>query len=480
MPLTTRPANVTSPTRSRTTRKNGAFCQAMSLAFGVGLQVWVPQLRAQTPDTAEAHNRNEATGSAMWVPQILGTQANVIAQHLAKFRSLYQGAMSLTPSGSDAISHTYGIYAGASLWRGLEAYVDIEMARGKGISHASGLAGVTNGDVIRQGTADLGSGPYVARVFLRYTRGVGAISKDTLARAPDQLPVVVSANRLEMTAGKLAASDLFDLNRYANSTRFQFMNWGLFQNTAWDFAADTRGYTNGMAVGWVTPLWTLRFGSFQMPREANGNKFDAALGHARGDNAELSLAVLPRGGIVRILGYINHARMGDYREAIARAVPGTSPNIVADDRPGRVKRGFGLNLEQPVADGGESGFFARWGWNDGRTESFAFTEVEGHLSIGVQVSGIHWLRAEDRAGVALLRHCISSPHRDYLSRGGLGFLLGDGALNYGAEQVVEGYYRAQLGPYVEIGPDLQYISNPGYNRDRGPARVSSLRINIRY
>jgi hypothetical protein len=453
--------------------------QAVTLTFTVGLQVCSPLLRAQTADSAGAR-RNGAEGSASWVPQVLGTQVNVIAQHLGKFTSPYQGPMSLTSSGSDAISHTYGVYAGASLWRGLEAYLDVEMARGKGISHASGLAGVTNGDVLRQGTADLGNGPYVARVFLRYTRELSAAGRDTLPRGADQLPVVVSAKRLEVTAGKLAVSDLFDVNRYANSTRLQFMNWGLFQNTAWDFAADTRGYSNGVAVGWVTPLWTFRAGSFQMPREANGNKFDAALGHARGDNAELSLAVLPEEGVVRLLGYINHARMGDYREAIARAHPGAAPNIVADDRPDRVKRGVGVNVEQPIADGGETGLFARWGWNDGKTESFAFTEVEGHLSMGAQVAGSHWMRAEDHAAVAFLRHSIHTPHRAYLSRGGTGFLLGDGALNYRPEIVVEGYYRAQISPYVEVSPDFQYVSAPGYNRDRGPARVSALRVNIRY
>lgn len=450
------------------------------VALGLLLQCWSVVLGAQIKDTTILREDSREGGSAAWVPRVLGTQANVIGQHLGKFTSPYYGPMSLVSTGSDAISHVYGVYAGASLWRGVEGYLDVEMARGKGISHASGLAGVTNGDVLRQGTADLGNGPYVARAFLRYTHELPATSKDTLSRAPDQLPVVVSARRLEITAGKLAVSDLLDLNRYANSTRTQFMNWGLFQNTAWDFAADTRGYTNGVAFGWVTPLWTFRAGSFQMPLEANGNKFDPNLGNARGDNAELSLGVLPRDGVVRLLGFINHARMGNYREAIARAAPGTVPNIVADDSPGRVKRGIGVNVEQPIADGGETGIFGRWGWNDGKNESFVYSEVEGHFSTGMQISGVHWTRSEDRAAIAFLRHTIHTPHRAYLSRGGLGFLLGDGTLNYGPEKIVESYYRAQFGRYVEISPDFQYISNPGYNRDRGPARVTSLRINVRY
>ncbi|HEY5440211.1 MAG TPA: carbohydrate porin [Gemmatimonadaceae bacterium] len=388
--------------------------------------------------------------------------------------------MSLVADGDRAVSHTYGIYLGARLAPRLDGYLDVEMARGSGISHASGLAGVTNGDVLRQGTADLGSGPYVARAFLRLTLPLGS-DVDAVTRGVDQLAEPVATKRIEVSAGKLAASDLFDVNRYANSTRTQFMNWGLFQNTAWDFAADTRGYTNGLAVSWVTPRVALRAGSFQMPRQANGNVFDSDLRRARGDNVELTLTVLPGSGAVRLLAYQNHARMGDYRVALTRALAAqTRPDIVADDTPGRRKRGVGLSVEQPLADDGETGAFLRMGRNDGTTESFAFSEVEGHLSGGVQLAGNHWSRRLDRIGVAALRHTINDAHREYLAAGGTGFLLGDGALRYGPETFVESYYRAQVGPNVQIGPDVQYVRNPGYNRDRGPAWVTSLRANVRY
>lgn len=422
----------------------------------------------------------QADGSSAWVPQVLGTQATVIAQRLAPFDAPYSGPMSLTAGGDRAVSDTYGLYLGARIAPTLDGYLDVEMARGSGISHAAGLAGVTNGDVLRQGTADLGNGPYVARAFLRLTLPLDAAA-DSVARGVDQLAGPVARRRIEVTAGKLAASDLFDTNRYANSTRTQFMNWGLFQDTAWDFAADTRGYTNGVAVSWVTPRVALRAGSFQMPRQANGNVFDSDLRRARGDNVELSLAVLPAGGIVRVLGWQNHARMGDYVEALARArATGATPDVAADDTPGRDKRGLALNVEQPLADGGETGVFTRAGWVRGTRESFAFSEVEGHLSTGVQVAGSHWSRASDRLGVAVLRHTINDAHQAYLAAGGLGFLLGDGALRYGPETVLESYYRAQAGAYLQLGPDLQYVRNPGYNRDRGPAWVTSLRASLRY
>ena len=307
-------------------RSRSAITAALTLFCIAAIQLTASNVMAQGPDISQRSSSEAAPGtSAAWLPQVLGTQINVIGQHLPAFHSAYSGPMSLVASGSDAISHVYGVYAGAAIASGFDAYLDVEMARGKGISHSSGLAGVTNGDVLRQGTADLGNGPYVARAFVRYTRPIMAGQTDTLARGPDQLPSIVAENRLEIQAGKFALSDLFDVNRYANSTRLQFMNWGLFQNTAWDFAADTRGYSNGVSVGWVTHRWTARVGSFQMPRQANGNKFDASLRHARGDNVEVSLNILPEGGVVRVLGYINRARMGDYREALSLATGGKVP-----------------------------------------------------------------------------------------------------------------------------------------------------------
>lgn len=420
--------------------------------------------------------------SDTWTVRALGTQINVIGQDLRPFHSPYAGVVnSLRARGDSKISHAYGAYVGAQAGRYLQGYLDVEMIRGKGISSVTGLAGPTNGDVLRQGTFDLGNGPYVARAFVRYTVSLAGKNVDTLQRGIDQLPGTISSRRVEITAGKLAASDLFDLNRYANTTRQQFMNWDLFNNTAWDFAADTRGYSNGVAVAWIHPLWTLRVGSFQMPTVANGNKFDSDLRRARGDHVELTLVAPQTGTIARFLGYMNHGRMGNYADALAKGRgANTLPDIAADGTPGRSKYGYGVNLEQPLADGGETGAFARFGWSDGKNESFVFTEVDRHVSAGFQLSGVHWGRKDDRVGIAGVQTGIVQVHRDYLNAGGLGFLLGDGKLNYGPEQLVETYYRAQIGTYFQVGPDVQYIRNPGYNRDRGPATVLSLRVNLRY
>jgi high affinity Mn2+ porin len=449
--------------------------RSMGCAVAVMLTLVSP-LKAQHADSAG--NPQE---QARWAIALLGAQVDFIGQRLGSFTSPYEGPNSFDARGDRQLSQAYGAYGGLRIGSRFTAYLDAEMVRGAGISRVVGLGGLTNGDVIRQGSADLGNGPYIARAFARYVIPLSHSTYDTLSRAPDQMPAAIPAHRVEITAGKLAASDIFDLNRYANSTRTQFMDWGLFQNTAWDFAADTRGYTNGLEIGYVSATWGLRFGSFQMPTKANGNEFDSDIARARGDNLELTLSPRRDGPTIRLLGFANRARMGRYADAIAAGVArDTAPDIAADDKPGRVKYGFGVNVEAPLADSGETGAFLRAGWNDGATESFAFAEVEHQLSGGVQLSGVHWSREDDRFSVALLLSGLGSLHHEYLAAGGSGFLLGDGALSYSVEEILESYYRAQLGRFIQVSPDVQLIRNPGYNRARGPATVASLRVNLRY
>ncbi len=415
-----------------------------------------------------------------WGPRLLGAQFTLVGQSLLPFASPYSGPNSLTGKGDGVLSETYGLYLGSQVTRHFQVYADVEMARGSGIGGAIGLGGYANGEVIRQGSVDLGQAPYLARLFARYVVPLSE-SMETVEREMDHLPGRQATRRLEVKLGKMALPDDFDLNRYANSARTQFLNWSLFNDTAWDFAADTRGYTNGLMVAFIDRRWALRVGSYQMPTRANGNELDYDLGRARGDNVELTLQPTAVGTVVRLLAYVNQGRMGDYREALRRArTTGTTPSISADDRPGRMKYGFGINLEQPLADDGNTGLFARAGWSDGRTENFAFTEVDRHLSAGIQVSGARWSRPDDRFGAGYAVHWLSAEHRDYLAAGGKGFMLGDGRLSYGTERILEMYYRLQVFRFAQVGPDFQYIANPGYNRDRGPAFVLGGRLRVAY
>ena len=415
-----------------------------------------------------------------WLPPyMVGGQVTVVWQHQPAFRSPYQGARSLRPDTEDAVSHSYTLYTGVRVLPWLDLYVAPEMIRGEGISGGMGLAGYTNGEVIRNPEA--GQSPYLARAFLRATIPIGAELEDQ-ERDVLQVGGRAAAQRVVLTGGVLAVADIFDTNRYANSTRTQFLNWSFINNTAWDFAADTRGYTRGGAVEWINPGWAVRLGAFQMPEVANGLDLDGDLLHSHGDQLEVEghptlLASGPM--VVRAMAYQNYARMGRYRDALALATrTGGVPDITLTRRLNARKYGFTLNVEQPLTEDGDTGLFARLGWNDGATETFAYTEADRTLSVGTQIGGEWWRRGADRIGLGIAANGLSDAHADYLAAGGLGFELGDGRLRYRPETIVETYYLAQIVTWAALTVDYQFIADPGHNAARGPVSVVSLRLHL--
>ena len=124
--------------------------------------------------------------------------------------------------------------------------------------------------------------------------------------------------------------------------------------------------------------------------------------------------------------------------------------------------------------------FGRAGWNEGHNESFAYTEVNNTAQGGADFTGTAWNRNQDRIGIAVVSNGLSRPHRDYLARGGIGFLLGDGDLTYGRENIVETYYTAHLPRGMSASAGVQHISHPGYNRDRGPVSVLGVRVHVEF
>ena len=362
------------------------------------------------------------------------------------------------------------IYTGARLGRHTELIFDIESAGGRGISDAVGLAGFTNLDVVRN--PDLGSGRYraVARLMIRHVIPLGNSADVDVERGPFSLASQLPARRIEIRAGKMGLVDFFDLNASGSDSHLQFTNWTIDNNGAYDYAADTRGYTYGVVVELVTPHWTLRGAEALMPTVANGINMDWRIAHDHADNIEFE--VRPRAGVVlRTLMYVNHANMGSYDEAIAafRAHLDPMPDVEAHRQLGRIKYGFGENVEYAISDSVR--VFGRAGWNEGHNESFAYTEVNDTVALGGDMTGAAWRRTNDRAGIALASNGLSEAHREYLQLGGLGFLLGDGTLTYGRETIVESYYRARIWRGVSAARSTrQRIVNPGYNRDRGPVR----------
>ncbi len=404
----------------------------------------------------------------------LSGQVNLISQAHGRFTSPYQGDNSLRSDREQALSRLWTIYTGVKVPGRIEFLFDIESAGGRGLSDALGLAGFTNLDVVRNPT--LGSVPYIVRAMVHVTV---PLSQEVVAATPSafSLAAHVPARRIEIRAGKLGLADFFDVNAVGSDSHLQFTNWTVDNNGAYDYAADTRGYTYAAIVEYDVPKWSLRYGEALMPTVANGIDMDWHIARARSENLELELRPVT-GLAVRLLGYANHANMGSYDEAVQGFLTGhkPTPDVVAYRQPGRVKTGFGLNTEYTFSR--LARVFARAGWNEGRNESFAYTEVNNSVQAGGDLSGGLWSRSQDRLGVALVSNGLSQPHREYLALGGQGFLLGDGALTYGREDIVETYYTAHLWRGLSASGGLQYIDHPGYNRDRGPVLVEMLRLHI--
>jgi hypothetical protein len=414
-------------------------------------------------------------------------QANSIFQMHGHFHSPYEGTNSLIDDFETKTSEVATLYLGYQLFPNTrystDLIVDFENAGGRGISQALGLAGQTNLDVVRN--PNLSTAPYLARGEIHQIFGLTDEMTDQ-ERGPFALATRVPVRRFEIRVGKMTLPDTFDVNAVGTDSHLQFTNWTIDNNGAWDYAADTRGYTVAGILEYDDRIWSARYAIAAMPTVANGINLDWAFSRASGQNWEFELrkglfAPLlnpKREGAVRVLSFVNHAHMGDYRESVQQYLSGkvTTPDIKQTERFGAVKYGFGLNTEQEVTD--SLRLFGRFGWNEDQHESFVYSEVGQTILFGGDYAGQSWHRANDKVGAAFVSNAIKRDHQNYLHYGGLGFLLGDGNLNYGREDIVEWYYNAHLwrGFYSAVGGT--YIDHPGYNRYRGPVYVTTVRAHI--
>lgn len=398
-------------------------------------------------------------------------QATSIGQYHGSFSSLYEGENSLPPHSERRVSLTATVFLGFRLNSHIELFVNPEVAGGKGFGMVTGVAGFTNGEIPRVS----GATPklYPARA---YVRTVWALGPDTelVEDGANQVAGRIPANRFTTVTGKFAATDYFDNNTYSHDPRKQFMNWSLMSNGAWDYPADTRGYTMGTMEELTLHNWSLRVADMLEPTMPNGPSFDFRAARNRGDVVEWERRFAPKGrrGALRVLGFANRERSGTYREAIL--ANGTT-DIESTRRDGTLKYGFGVSVEQSVTP--EIGVFGRYGWNDGKTESWAFTEIDRSLNGGASIKGTPWKREGDHIGIACVRNNISGDHRNFLAHGGLGFIIGDGRLDhYRPENTVEAYYSWRATRAWTVTGDFQRIWNPAYNADRGPVSVASIRL----
>ncbi len=440
----------------------------------------LPQINQREADQSDDQENPAVFSHHLIADRVwISGQANFIFQAHNPFHSPYAGTNSFQSRvETTALSRVLTLYTGVKITRWTEFIFDAEEAGGKGLSNALGIAAFPNLDVVRN--PSLSQGVYLARYFIHYTV---PLTPDRVEEQPNPfyLQKSIPRQRIEFTMGKMSLVDFFDLNAVGSDSHLQFTNWAIDNNGAYDYAANTRGYTIAAILSYAGPKFEVRYGEALMPTVANGIDLEADLRTARADNLELEWKPQWFQGLdtrIRPLAYLNHANMGDYGQAIAGYQQGVTnvPDITLYRHQDSLKQGFGINLEQELPANFRAYF--RAGWNEGHKESFAYTEMNSTLSFGFELLGDAWGRKEDQLGSAFETGGISTKHRQYLALGGLGFILGDGRLNYGREEVSETYYNLHVVSGLYMGVQLSFINNPGYNRDRGPVVVPGVRAHV--
>jgi high affinity Mn2+ porin len=404
-----------------------------------------------------------------------------IIQYNPPFESPYTGQNSFLPKAARAYSVTTTAYIGRKLWSGASLYFDPEMAGGQGLSSTLGIAGFPNGETFRIGADQ--TVVYVARIFIKQQINLDKNHFDTLEDGANQLREIVSSKRITINFGKFGIADFFDQNAVSHDPRVDFMNWSLMNNGAYDYAANTRGYTGGLVVEYYTPGWVLRGGTALLPTYANGPTLNFAWTKTNSETLEIqrdySVHDLP--GTARLLFYFNTSKAPAYQTVIDEYKNGTdtSLNVITGTTYGGKKYGMGISVNQAL--GNRLNSFFRLGWNNGKTATWAFAEIDNTGSLGFRYYGIGKGRSADNIGLAFVSNGISSGHREFLAIGGYGFMIGDGKLpHYTRENIAELFYDVKLFEKLFATLDYQFVAHPAYNGDRGPVSLLAARVHISF
>lgn len=402
-------------------------------------------------------------------------QFTSVTQYHPKFPSTSEGPNSLASHPSAISTNDMTLYTGVRLWQGSEFFINPELDQGFGFNNTLGVAGFPSGEAYKVGKGT----PYfrLPRAFLRQTFNLGG----DLVELEDQANQFKSGRTTDnviLTIGKFSVVDVFDTNAYAHDPRADFLNWSVLESGAFDYAADSWGYSDGVALELSKQNWTIRAGLFAMSKIPNGQNLDTSFRQYE-DLIEIEERhnLSDHAGKLKVLVFDNHADMGSYNDAIKLSqggIPSTAPV-----RKYQSRAGVAMNLEQELSEG--LGLFTRLSFNDGTKETFDFTDINKSIATGVFIDGKTWSRADDSIGLAVVINGLFNNAKEYFKAGGLGPLIGDGPHpNYSSEQILEAFYSLQAVNHLNLTFDYQHINNPAYNPDRGPVNVLSFRMHSEF
>ena len=409
----------------------------------------------------------------------------------APYTNLNGSINSLIPDAERSFTGTATAYLGLRTWRGGELYFVPELISEQPLSELHGIGGAIQDFELQKG-GDVLPTLYRSRLFLKQTIELGGtdVERDS---GPLQLGTTYKSHRLVFVAGDYSILDFFDKNAFDIDPRQGLFSLAFLTYTAYDFASDARGYSWGVVTELDWDHWSVRFSRITPPKDPNQLAIDWRLFKYYGDQVEMEHAhkIRDQEGKVRVLGYRNRENIGNFSTAATAfmADPAKnattctsfnygSLNAAAPDlcwsRGSHVKEGIGLFAEQYFAK--DIGVFGRVMVSDGKSEVYAYTSTDRSAAVGVLAKGTLWKRAFDVTGVGFNAGGISKSHQRYLEMGGVDGFIGDGKLNPGAELAYDVFYNLNFHKALWLAGDYQHIVNPGFNVDRGPVDVYSLKI----
>ncbi len=450
-----------------------AACTGLLCTFSTGA-AWAADDNTVTPAAAPAPSTDQNAGTDQaWA--LHGQLTNISQKHTV-FNSPYSGANSLDSNGDAEETTDLTLFAGRRLWSGAEFWLNTEIDQGFGFDDTLGIAGFPSGGAYKIGA----NTPYVRmpRAFVRQVFSLGS-DKVSVAPTANQLGGTQSADNVTLTVGKFSVVDIFDNNSYAHDPRADFLNWAIIDGGAYDYAADSWGYTYGAALEWNQNWWSLRGGLFQLSAIPNGKVTRVEFSqNSLNLEAEVRRQWLGHPGKIKLLAFVNHGSMASYADALRLSAETNSTPDVSQVRHVASRPGMVLNLEQELNSA--LGAFVRYSVNRGDKEAYEFSDINQSLSAGLQVKGEPWKRHDDVLGIAAVSNRLSGAAQSYFAAGGLGILVGDGRLNYAPENIMEMYYALHINAYATLTFDAQHVSNPAYNQDRGPVSIYSARLHASF
>jgi len=390
------------------------------------------------------------------------------------FPSPYAGPNSFMAGADSERTFSFTLFSGFQPWNGGGLYFNPEILQGHGLSETLGIAGFPNGEAVKAAFPNLHYN--TSRLYFQQVIGLGG-GTEKVEDGPNAIAGTRDVDRLTLTIGKFSPDDFFDDNDYSHDSRGQFLNWSLWESGAWDVPSEALGYTGGFVAEWNTPRWALHYGLMMEPTVANGTSLDTNITHSWGQILQFDQHYTWGGhpGTVRTFIYWNRANMGNFEDTLEN--PADNMNITRT-RASRSKVGAGVSWDQELT--ADLGAFSRLSWDDGRTETWAFSEIDRSAAAGLSLKGSAWGRPNDVAALAGVVNGLSPDHRAYLAAGGVGMILGDGKLSYAPEQILETYYDFQVCKWLWLTPDYQYVEHPGYNSARGGVAIYAIRAHVEF